>query len=269
MFKVLKKQKLAENTFMIEISAKDIAKKAKPGQFIILRIDEKGERIPLTIADSTKKSIILVVLKVGHTSERLSKLKKGDTILDFIGPLGNASEIDKYGNVCLIGGGLGIAPIYPIAKAMKEQGNKVITILGAKSKKHLFWQDKFKKISDKMIICTDDGSEGMKGFVSKAFEQSIRKERLNRVVCIGPPIMMKSISDISRQRVKTIVSLNPIMIDGIGMCGSCRVTVDGETKFACVDGPEFDAHKVDFHSLMHRNTRYDNIKKKHSHKGCH
>ena len=266
MFKVLQKKKLAENTFMLEISAKDVAAKAKPGQFIVLRINEKGERIPLTIADKTKKSIILVVLNVGYTTNALSKLKKGDKILDFIGPLGNASEIDRFGNVCLIGGGLGIAPIYPIAKAMKEAGNKIITILGAKSKKHLFWEDKFKKISDKMLICTDDGSKGMKGFVSKAFESTIRKERLNRVICIGPPVMMKSIANLSKQRVKTIVSLNPIMVDGIGMCGSCRVIVKGETKFACVDGPEFDAHDVDFDSLMNRNKRYDEI---HKHKRCH
>ncbi len=257
MYKVLQKRKLAVDTFLLEISAKEIAAKAKPGQFIILRIDGKGERIPLTIADKTKRSIILVVLTVGHTTERLSKLKKGDKILDFIGPLGNASEIDKFGNVCVIGGGLGIAPVYTIAKALKEAGNKVITILGAKTKKHLFWEDKFTKISDKMIICTDDGSKGMKGFVTKAFEKTIRKDRLNKVFCIGPPIMMKAVADISKQRVKTIVSLNPIMVDGIGMCGSCRVTVDGETKFACVDGPEFDAHKVDFDSLINRNTRYD------------
>jgi NAD(P)H-flavin reductase len=268
MFKVLQKQKLAENTFMLEIEAPGVAKKAQPGQFIILRIDEKGERIPLTIADKTKKGIILVVLKIGHTTELLSKLKKGDTILDFIGPLGNASELNKFGTVCLIGGGLGIAPIYPIAKALKEKGNKVVTILGAKSKKHLFWEDKFKKISDKMIICTDDGSKGVKGFVTSAFEALLKKDYFNRVICIGPPVMMRAISHISKNRAKTIVSLNPIMIDGIGMCGSCRVTVDGKTKFACVDGPEFDAHKVDFDSLINRNRRYDTAKE-HFHKRCH
>jgi NAD(P)H-flavin reductase len=269
MFRILQKKKIAENTFLLEVLAKDVANKAKPGQFIILRINEKGERIPLTISDKTKKSIILVILKVGKTSEKLSKLKKGDTITDFIGPLGNPSKLDKFGNVCLVGGGLGIAPIYPIAKALKEKGNKVITILGAKSKKHLFWEDRFQKISDKMFICTDDGSKGIKGFVSKAFDKAIKKERLNRVICIGPPIMMKSIADISRRRVKTIVSLNPIMIDGIGMCGSCRVTIEGETKFACVDGPEFDAHDVDFETLIQRNTRYDNIIQDKKHKRCH
>ncbi|MBD3163862.1 sulfide/dihydroorotate dehydrogenase-like FAD/NAD-binding protein [Candidatus Woesearchaeota archaeon] len=266
MFKVLQKKKLAENTFMLQVKAGDIAGKAKPGQFIILRIDEKGERVPLTIADTTKSTVTLVVLKVGHTSERLSKLKKGYTILDFIGPLGNPSRIEKYGNVCLVAGGLGIAPMYPIAKALKEKGNRVIAVIGAKTKKHLFWEDKFEKISDKMVICTDDGSRGIKGFVTAAFEKSIKKDKLNKVFCIGPPVMMKAVSDISRRRVKTTVSLNPIMVDGIGMCGSCRVTVAGRTKFACVDGPEFDAHKVDFDSLIHRNTRYDKIKK---HKGCH
>lgn len=266
MFKVLHKKKLAENTFMLQIEAREIAKKAKPGQFIILRIDEKGERIPLTIADKTNTSIILVILNVGHTTDRLSKLKKGDKILDLIGPLGNASALEKFGTVCLVGGGLGIAPIYPIAKALKDRGNKIITIIGAKSKNYLFWEDKFKKISDKMIVCTDDGSKGKKGFITAAFNKVVKKERLNRVICIGPPIMMKAAADISRHRVKTIVSLNPIMVDGIGMCGSCRVTVKGETKFACVDGPEFDAHDVDFDRLIHRNIRYDEIKK---HKGCH
>ncbi len=266
MFKILQKKKLAENTFMLEVAAKDISRKAKPGQFIILRIDDKGERIPLTIADTTKNGIILVVLNVGHTSGKLSRLKKGDQILDFIGPLGNSSELEKFGNVCLIGGGLGIAPIYPIAKALKEKGNKIITLIGAKTKKHLFWEDRFKNISDKLIICTDDGSKGLKGFVTNALEPTLKKERLNRLICIGPPVMMRAVANMTKGRVKTIVSLNPIMIDGIGMCGSCRVTVDNETKFACVDGPEFDAHLVDFDSLINRNTRYDHIIK---HKRCH
>ncbi|MCK5283058.1 MAG: sulfide/dihydroorotate dehydrogenase-like FAD/NAD-binding protein [Nanoarchaeota archaeon] len=264
MFKILQKKKLAENTFMLEVSARKIADKAKPGQFIILRIDEKGERIPLTIADKKKNSIILVILNVGHTTGRLSKLKKGDTLSDLIGPLGNSSELDKFGTVCLVAGGLGIAPIYPIAKALKEKDNKIIVILGAKTRKHLFWEDKFIKIANKLIICTEDGSKGTKGFVTKAFEAVIRKEKLNRVICIGPPVMMKAVAHISKQRVKTIVSLNSIMVDGIGMCGSCRVKVDGKIKFACVDGPEFDAHKVEFDNLMQRNTRYDKIK----HKRC-
>jgi NAD(P)H-flavin reductase len=268
MFRVLQKKKLAENTFLIEVEAKEVAKKAKPGQFVILRIDEKGERIPLTIADKTRKGIILVFLKVGYTTEQLSNLKGGDFILDLIGPLGNPSEISKFGNACLIGGGLGIAPLYPIAKALNEKGNRVVTIIGAKTKNHLFWEDKFKKVSDKLIVCTDNGSKGIRGFVTTAFEHVLKKERLNRVICIGPPLMMKNVANMSKNRVKTIVSLNPIMIDGIGMCGSCRVLVDRKIRFACVDGPEFDAHQVDFDSLIHRNARYLDFEQK-FHKGCH
>ncbi len=252
---ILKKKKLGENIYLMDVEAPDIAKKARPGQFVILRIDEKGERIPLTIADYDKKKITLVFLVVGHTTERLSQLKKGDKLLDFVGPLGKPSLIKDYGTVCMVGGGLGIAPIYPIAKALKKN-NKIITIIGAKTKKHLFWEDKFKDISDKLLVATDDGSKGHKGFVTELLKNVLEKNKANLVIAIGPPIMMKVISKQTRGRVKTIVSLNPIMVDGMGMCGGCRVVVDGQTKFACVDGPEFDGHKVNWDELINRNQMY-------------
>ncbi|MBS3097587.1 sulfide/dihydroorotate dehydrogenase-like FAD/NAD-binding protein [Candidatus Woesearchaeota archaeon] len=256
MFKIVKKQKLAEDTFLMEIESPEIAKKAKAGQFIILRIDEKGERIPLTIADHSKRTITIVFLVVGETTKQLASLRKGDKLLDFVGPLGNPSDIKEYGTVCLVGGGLGIAPIYSIGKALKKSKNNIITIIGAKTKKHLFWEDRFKKISHKLIICTDDGSKGIKGFVSNALKNLMEEERINLVIAIGPPIMMKVISDITKDRIKTIASLNPIMIDGMGMCGVCRVIVDETVKFACSDGPEFDAHKIEWDELMNRNKMY-------------
>jgi len=256
MFPILQKRKLAENTFLIEIEAPEIAKKAKAGQFIILRIDEKGERIPLTIADSTKKTITIVFLIVGKTTTQLSLLKKGDNLTDVVGPLGNPSKIEEYGHVCIIGGGLGIAPIYPIAKALKQAKNRITAIIGAKSKDHLFWEDRFKEVCDKIIITTDDGSKGKKGFVSDILKELMAKEKIDLVIAIGPPIMMKVISDITKNRIKTIVSLNPIMIDGMGMCGCCRVIINGKMKFACCDGPEFNAHHVDWQELMNRNKTY-------------
>ena len=256
MFPILQKRKLAENTFLIEIEAPEIAKKAKAGQFIILRIDEKGERIPLTIADSTKKTITIVFLIVGKTTTQLSLLKKGDNLTDVVGPLGNPSKIEEYGHVCIIGGGLGIAPIYPIAKALKQAKNRITAIIGAKSKDHLFWEDRFKEVCDKIIITTDDGSKGKKGFVSDILKELMAKEKIDLVIAIGPPIMMKVISDITKNRIKTIVSLNPIMIDGMGMCGCCRVIINGKMKFACCDGPEFSAHHVDWQELMNRNKTY-------------
>jgi len=256
MYLITKKQKLAENTYLMQIEAPSIAKKAQPGQFVILKIDEKGERIPLTIADYDKKTITVIVLVVGRTTKLLSHLKKGDYLMDLLGPLGNKSEIKEYGTVCLVGGGVGIAPIYPIAKALKKAKNNIITIIGAKNKNLLFWEDRFNEISDKLIVCTDDGSKGRKGFVSDALKELINKEKPNRVIAVGPVIMMKVISDLTRSIVKTFVSLNPIMIDGIGMCGCCRVVVDDMIKFTCCDGPEFDGHMVDWDELINRNKTY-------------
>ena len=256
MYPILQKRKLAENTYLLEIEAPEIAKKAKAGQFVILRIDEKGERIPLTIADSTKKTVTLIILVVGKTTTNLSLLKKGDSLIDLVGPLGNPSKIDLYGNVVIIGGGLGIAPIYPIAKALKAEKNKVTAVIGAKSKKYLFWEDQFKKVCDKVLVATNDGSKGKKGFVSDVLKELMQKEKIDLVIAIGPPIMMKAISEMTKSRIKTIVSLNPIMIDGMGMCGGCRVLIKDEIKFACCDGPEFNAHQVDWEELMNRNKTY-------------
>lgn len=256
MFPILQKRKLAESIYLMEIEAPEIAKKAKAGQFVVLRINEKGERIPLTIADSEKKTITIVFLVVGKTTTDLSLLKKGDFLMDVAGPLGNPSKIQEYGNVVIIGGGLGIAPIYPIAKALKESKNKVTAIIGAKSRKYLFWEDHFRDVCDHVLITTDDGSKGHKGFVSDVLKELMQKEKIDLVIAIGPPIMMKVVSDVTRDKIKTIVSLNPIMIDGMGMCGGCRVLIKGEIKFACCDGPEFNGHQVDWAELMNRNKTY-------------
>jgi len=256
MFPILQKRKLAENTYLIDLEAPLIAKKAKPGQFVMLRIDEKGERIPLTIADSTKKVITIVFLAVGKTTAELSLLKKGDSLLDLVGPLGNPSKIDLYGNVVIIGGGLGIAPIYPIAKALKEAKNRITAIIGAKSKSSLFWEDHFRLVADKVLVATDDGSKGHKGFVSEVLLELMRKEKIDLVIAIGPPLMMRAVSDMTRNRIRTLVSLNPIMIDGMGMCGGCRVLVKEEVRFVCCDGPEFNGHQVDWDELMNRNRVY-------------
>jgi NAD(P)H-flavin reductase len=253
---IMQKRKLAENTYLMEIEAPEIARKAKPGQFIMLRINEEGERIPLTIADSARRTITIVFLVVGKTTRALSVMKKGDEILDVLGPLGNPSKIQEYGNVVMVGGGLGIAPIYPIAKALKEAKNKVTAIIGAKSKEHLFWESEFKKVCDKVIIATDDGSKGHKGFVSEVLRGLMQREKIDLVITIGPPIMMKVISQLTKDRIKTVCSLNPIMVDGVGMCGGCRVVIGGKVKFACCDGPEFDAHKIDWDELMNRNRSY-------------
>jgi len=257
MFPILRKQKLAEKTFLLEIEAPLIAKKAKAGNFVVLRIDENGERIPLTIADFSKKTITLVVLVVGKTTEQLSTLRKGDFLLDLVGPLGNAALIKEYGTVCLIAGGLGIAPVYPIARELAKIGNEIIVIMGAKSKSYLFWEDSFKKMADQLIIMTDDGSKGGKGFVTNALEDLMRKKKVDFVIAIGPPIMMQNVCKLTYQRARTKVSLNPIMVDGLGMCGCCRVVVDCKVKFACVDGPEFDGHKVDWDELIYRNKTYE------------
>jgi ferredoxin--NADP+ reductase len=255
MYRIVQKKKLAEDTFLVRIVAPSIAKRAKPGNFVILRLDDKGERIPLTVADQDKRTVTLVFQAVGKTTRELAKLKKGNGVLDLVGPLGNPTEIKEFGTVCLVGGGLGIAPLYPIAKAMKEAGNKVVIVIGARSKNNLFWEDKLAKVSNQLIICTDDGSKGRQGFVTDALRELLRK-KMDLVIAIGPLVMMKAVSSMTRQLVKTIVSINSIMIDGIGMCGGCRLTVNNETRFSCVDGPEFDGHGVDWDELINRNALY-------------
>ena len=255
MHKIKEKKVLAEKTYLIKLFAPDIAKKAKPGNFVMLRIDEKGERIPLTIADHDFETITIIFLVVGRTTEDLSKLNEGDNILDVAGPLGNPIKIKNYGTVVFVAGGLGIAAIYPQLKALKKE-NRIISIIGARKKELLFLLGEIKQFSDKLIVCTDDGSYGKKGFVTDALKEIIDEEETDMVITIGPPVMMRAVSELTKGKVKTIASINSIMVDGIGMCGSCRVHVDNEIKFACVDGPEFDAHKVDWDELLKRNSKY-------------
>lgn len=259
--KVLRKELLSEGVYRFDVDAPRLAKKTQPGQFIILRVNEEGERIPLTVADfDREKGVITIIFQVvGASTELLASLKEGDEILDFVGPLGKKSEIEPgLGTVVCIGGGIGVAPVYPIARGLKEAGNKVISIIGARSKDILILEKEMRAASDETIVTTDDGSYGVKGFVTTALAQLVeRGEKIDLVYAIGPVVMMKSVADATRPLgLKTIVSLNPIMVDGTGMCGGCRVQVGDETKFACVDGPEFDAHLVDFAGLRERQAMY-------------
>jgi ferredoxin--NADP+ reductase len=260
MYTIVEKKILSDNVKQFKIKAPLVAKKAKAGQFIILRIDEKGERIPLTITDYDRKeeTVTIIFMEVGKTTKQLGKLEIGDSILNFTGPLGEASEIKKYGNIVCIGGGVGIAPLYPIIKALKLEDNYIISILGARNKNLLMLENEIGKYSDEFFITTDDGSKGTKGFVSDILQNIIdSNKKIDIVWAIGPVIMMKVVANLTKKyNIKTIVSLNPIMVDGTGMCGGCRVEIDGKTKFACVDGPEFDGHKVDFNNLMLRNRRF-------------
>lgn len=259
MFKILKKEELSESITLFEIAAKDIAKKAKAGNFFVLKIHEQGERIPLTIADFDRErgTITTVFQKVGKTTYHLGTLNEGDFISDVIGPLGIPSHIKNFGRVVCIGGGVGIAPVYPITKALKEVGNTIISIIGARTKNLLFWEEKMRNVSDELIITTDDGSYGRKAVVTIPLEELLKEGNIDLVVAIGPAIMMKFVCKTTEKyNVKTIVSLNSIMIDATGMCGGCRVEIGGETQFACVDGPEFDGHKVDFDLLMKRQQMY-------------
>jgi len=271
MYPIVEKKILSETVKLMKVKAPLVAKKAKAGQFIILRIDEKGERIPLTIADYNRDegTVTIIFMEVGKTTIKLGTMIEGDNILNFAGPLGEASEIENYGTVVCVGGGVGIAPLYPIIKALKEAGNYVICILGARDKSLLMLEEEINENCDELHIATDDGSKGLKGFVSDILQNLIDKEkRIDIVWAIGPVIMMKVVANLTvimmkvvanltkKYDIKTIVSLNPIMVDGTGMCGGCRVEVGGKTKFACVDGPEFDGHKVDFNNLMLRNRRF-------------
>jgi ferredoxin--NADP+ reductase len=258
--KIIEKTKLSESVVKIVLTAPVIAQKRKAGQFIILKIDEKGERIPLTIVDSDAQegTITIIFQIVGKTTAQLAELKEGDSLQDIQGPLGNPTEIEKYGCVVCIGGGVGVGVVYPIAYALKKAGNEVISIIGSRTKDLLILEKEMSAISDKLIVATDDGSYGFHGFVSQVLEDLIAKgEKIDRVFAIGPVPMMKVVSDVTRpQGIKTIVSLNSIMMDATGMCGACRVSVAGKTKFTCVDGPEFDGHEVDFKMLADRLKMY-------------
>jgi ferredoxin--NADP+ reductase len=265
-FKIVDKQELAAGVFRYEVQAKDIAKKAKAGQFVILRLNEHGERFPITIADwdSEQGTLTLFVQARGKSSVEMSQMSTGDSILDLAGPLGLATEIEKFGTVVLVGGGFGIAAIHPIARELTLAGNKTISILGARNRDLLLMQEEMARVSTEVRVATDDGSLGTKGLVTDVLNAMIKKgESIHRVIAIGPLVMMKAVSDLTRpSKIKTRVSLNPIMVDGTGMCGACRVTVNSEMKFACVDGPEFDGHLVDFDGLINRLKTYRPEEKK-------
>lgn len=260
MFKIIHAQFLAPGIKRFVIEAPRIARKQKPGQFVILRIYEEGERIPVTIenSDPEKGTVNIVVQSAGKTTQLLNSLNTGDSILDVVGPLGKPSEIENYGTVVVVGGGVGTAMAYPTAAALKKAGNRVLSIVGARNKELVILEQEMRAVSDSLMITTDDGSYADKGFVTDKLKQLIRNGiRIDLVVAVGPIVMMKAVSEVTRpEKIKTIVSLNPIMIDGTGMCGGCRVMIDGKSEFACVDGPEFDGHKVDFGVLIQRNAMY-------------
>jgi NAD(P)H-flavin reductase len=260
MSEIIETKELSSSVKMFRVKAPEIAKKYKAGQFVILRVNEKGERIPLTVADADAKNgtITIISQEVGKTTAMLGRLKAGDRLQDLVGPLGKPSEIERFGQVVVIGGGVGTAVAYPEARALKNAGNKLISIIGARNKDLLVFEDEVRAISDELHITTDDGSKGHHGFVTDVLKELIeRKVTIDRVIAIGPAIMMKAVANLTRpHRIKTVVNLNPIMIDGTGMCGACRVSVGGQTKFACVDGPSFDGHEVDYDLLMTRLRMY-------------
>lgn len=260
MYEILVREDLAPVTKLLEVSAPEVARKAQSGQFVIVRIDEEGERIPLTIADydREKGTITLIFQEVGKTTMQMGMMNVGDALVSLTGPLGNPTEIERYGTVVCVGGGVGIAPIHPIARDLREAGNVVISIIGARNKGLLFWEDKIRAVSDEVIVTTDDGSYGRKALVTEPLKEILEERKdIDRVWGIGPAIMMKFVSLTTQPfGVRTIVSLNSIMVDGTGMCGACRVEVDGRTRFACVDGPEFDGHEVDWNLLLERQRIY-------------
>lgn len=260
MVKILRRERLVPNIHLLEVEAPEVARKCRPGQFVIIMPDERGERIPLTIADwdVKKGSVTSVFMIVGTSTHKLSLLNAGDKVPVFVGPLGKASEIEKYGTVVCAGGCFGIAAIYPIARALKEAGNKVVTLLDVKANYLLYWEDKLKAVSDEFYVSARDSFFDCKDYIPKTLKSVVKKEsEINRVVSIGCTYLMYTCSEATKSLgIKTMVSLNPIMVDGTGMCGACRVTVDGKTKFACVDGPDFDGHLVDWEELFTRRKAY-------------
>jgi len=274
MHKIIKKKQLNSEITLIEFEAKDIALSAKPGQFLVLRINEFGERFPLTIYDFDKQkgTVTVVCQAIGVSTKKLSALNEGDFILDAAGPLGNATKTKNIGKVICIGGGVGTAEAYPIAKAMQLEGNDVTIIIGFRNKDLLICEKEMREFCNKVYVTTDDGSYGRKGFVTDILAELLQKDSYDLVFAIGPLIMMKKVSDMTKPlAVKTLVSLNSIMIDGTGMCGGCRIRYNNETKFTCVDGPEFDGHLVDFNDVMRRQDRYKDKEKTaldYYHKNC-
>jgi len=263
---VISKKRLCRNVVWMEIKAERVAAKAKPGQFVIVRVDEKGERVPLTIFQRNldRGTVELIFQEVGKTTLKLGRLNVGDSILDIVGPLGKPVQERHYGSVAVIGGGVGAAEAYPVAQALKKAGNHVTAILGARSADLLILEEEFKVLADEVYLTTDDGSKGLKGTVVDALKDLItQRGKIDLVYAVGPAVMMKAVSEATKPHgIRTLVSLNPIMVDGTGMCGSCRVSVGGETKLTCVDGPEFDGHEVDFEQLMARQRMYLEAEKK-------
>lgn len=266
MYRIIKKETLTPVTKLYVIEAPDVARKAQAGQFIVLRVTEEGERIPLTIADYDRAAgtITIVVQELGKSSKLLGTLSEGDSLASFTGPLGRPTEIENYGTVVLVGGGLGIAPIYPICRSLRAAGNHVIAIIGARSGDLLFWEEEMRSVCDELIVVTDDGSYARKALVTVPLKEMLEAGRqIDCVWGIGPAIMMKFVALTTQPfGVRTLVSLNSIMVDGTGMCGACRVSVGGKTRFACVDGPEFDGHEVDWDLLLKRQRQYLDLEKR-------
>lgn len=265
-YKIVKKADLNSQIYLMEIEAPLVARKAAPGQFVILRIDEKGERVPFTIADFDKEkgTVTVIIQAVGKTTRDLSKLNEGDTILDFAGPLGIPTPLEGLKKVAVIGGGLGTAIAYPQAKKLKELGAEVTAISGFRSKEYIILEDEMNAVSDKLIITTDDGSNGLHGFVTDRLREELESgEKYDEVIAIGPLVMMRTVCNLTKEYdIPTTVSMNPVMIDGTGMCGGCRVIVGGETKFACVDGPDFDGHKIDWDAAIKRQQMFKAYEKR-------
>ncbi len=264
MYKIVNKEFFSENVVKIEIEAPRIAKARRAGHFVIVKIGEKGERFPLTIAgaDREKGTITLVIQKVGVSSRKLTALEVGEYVTDLVGPLGQATHIENKGTILACGGGVGVAPLLPIVEAYKKAGNKVITVIAARTKDLIILEEQINEFSDELIIMTDDGSYGKKGLITEGMEEAIARESINEAIVIGPAIMMKFAAlTTKKHEIPTVASLNTIMVDGTGMCGACRITVGGKTKFVCVDGPEFDAHQVDFDEMLLRLNGYKEIEK--------
>jgi len=258
-YKILSKRELCPNQYELKIDAPFVVRNAKAGQFIILRVEEDGERVPLTIADVDKEKgeLTIVFMAVGYSTKKLALFEEGDEIVDLVGPLGQPTHIKKYGTVVCLAGGYGAAPCYLIAKAFKDAGNKVYMIMGARNKDLIFWEDKMKDACSELFITTDDGTLGEKGFVTQVLERLMGQEKIDYAIAVGPLPMMRAVANMTRDKgIYTEASMNPIMVDGTGMCGACRVTVGGEVKFACVDGPDFDAHKIDFDEVINRSRIY-------------
>jgi ferredoxin--NADP+ reductase len=263
MYEILEKKLIAPQIYKMKIYAPLAVKNAKPGQFVVVIPKKNGERIPLTIFSYENKNLIIIFQVVGHTTKVLSEMEVKEKLEAVLGPLGTPAEIDKFGTVLCVGGGVGTVVLYPEIKALKEKGNKIYSVIGAKEKSLVILENEIKSFSDKIFVTTDDGSYGEKGVVTLPVQRLLETEKIDRVIAIGPVIMMKKVCELTKKyNIKTIVSLNPIMVDATGMCGACRVEIDGKTCFACVHGPEFDGHKVNFDLLIHRNSQFVELEKK-------